>query len=131
MINGRKWFATGAAHPRCTQIMLMGITSGDSASLARTARHSIVMIPMDTPGVRLARELRWMGCSDHVAPIGQIEFKDVRVSMANRLGEEGDGFKIAQVRLGPARVHHCMRQIFRMETPPAWSIDDSPYVNRG
>lgn len=108
VVNGRKWFSTGAAHPRCTQIMLMGVTSPDGD---RTRRHSIVMVPMDAPGVRLVREVRWMGNRDHVAPIGEIHFTNVRVPVENRLGGEGDGFKIAQVRLGPARVHHCMRQI--------------------
>ena len=112
VINGRKWFSTGAAHPCCTQVMLMGVTgSGKDARADRTRRHSIVMVPMDSPGVRLVREVRWMGNRDHVAPIGEIDFADVRVPVENRLGEEGDGFKIAQVRLGPARVHHCMRQI--------------------
>ena len=112
VINGRKWFSTGAAHPRCTQIMLMGVTgSGKDRSTDRTSRHSIVMVPMDANGVRLVREVRWMGCRDHVAPIGEIEFTDVRVPVENRLGEDGVGYKIAQVRLGPARVHHCMRQI--------------------
>ena len=108
LINGRKWFSTGAAHPKCSQLMVMGVTDGGAE---RTRRHSVVMVPMDAPGVRLARELEWMGLRDHVAPIGEIEFTDVRVSVENRLGEEGDGFKVAQVRLGPARVHHCMRQI--------------------
>ena len=112
VINGRKWFSTGAAHPHCTQIMLMGVTGqGKDKPADRTRRHSVVMVPMDAPGVRMVRELRWMGCRDHVAPIGEIDFHDVRVPVENRLGEEGDGFKIAQVRLGPARVHHCMRQI--------------------
>jgi len=108
VINGRKWFSTGAAHTDCTQIMLMGVTAPDAD---RTRRHSVVMVPMDAPGVRLVREVRWMGNRDHVAPIGEIDFTDVRVPIGNRLGKEGDGFKIAQVRLGPARVHHCMRQI--------------------
>lgn len=112
VINGRKWFSTGAAHPRCTQVMLMGVTAEPGGERPdRTRRHSIVMVPMDAPGVRLVREVRWMGNRDHVAPIGELEFSDVRVPLSNRLGEEGDGFKIAQVRLGPARVHHCMRQI--------------------
>lgn len=112
VVNGRKWFSTGAAHRRCTQVMLMGVTGhGKDGRTERTRCHSIVMVPTDAPGVRLVREVRWMGNRDHVAPIGEIEFHDVRVPVENRLGEEGDGFKIAQVRLGPARVHHCMRQI--------------------
>ena len=108
VIDGRKWFSTGAAHPDCTQIMLMGVTGPEAE---RTRRHSVVMVPMDAPGVRLVREVRWMGNRDHVAPIGEIAFTNVRVPVENRLGAEGDGFRIAQVRLGPARVHHCMRQI--------------------
>ena len=108
VIHGRKWFSTGAAHPDCTQIMLMGVTDTHAE---RTRRHSVVMVPMHTPGVRLVRELRWMGLRDHIAPIGEIDFDGVRVPVEHRLGEEGDGFKIAQIRLGPARVHHCMRQI--------------------
>ena len=112
VISGRKWFSTGAAHPDCTQIMLMGVTGAAKGKVGeRTRRHSVVMVPMNTPGVRLVREVRWMGCRDHVAPIGEIDFDQVRVPVENRLGEEGDGFKIAQIRLGPARVHHCMRQI--------------------
>ena len=82
VINGRKWFSTGAAHPRCTQIMLMGVTAPDGD---RTRRHSIVMVPMDALGVRLVREIRWMGNRDHVAPIGEINFTNVRVPVENRL----------------------------------------------
>lgn len=108
VVNGRKWFSTGAAHPDCTQIMLLGVTADEAE---RTRRHSVVMIPMDAPGVRRVRELKWMGMRDHIAPIGEIEFRDVRVPLENLLGREGDGFRIAQIRLGPARVHHCMRQI--------------------
>jgi acyl-CoA dehydrogenase len=108
VVNGRKWFSTGAAHPRCSQLMVMGVTDPGAE---RTRRHSIVMLPTDAPGVRLVRELTWMGTRDHVAPIGELEFADVRVPVENRIGAEGEGFKVAQVRLGPARIHHCMRQI--------------------
>src|SRR5713226_6440672 len=108
IINGRKWFITGAAHPRCSFLIVLGVTNSDAD---RTRRHSCVIVPMDAPGVRLVRPLRWMGCEDHVAPIGEIAFDNVRVPRSNLLGEEGEGFKVAQVRLGPARIHHCMRSI--------------------
>jgi acyl-CoA dehydrogenase len=108
IINGRKWFITGAAHPRCSFLIVLGVTDQDAE---RTRRHSCIIVPMDTPGVRLVRSLRWMGCEDQVAPIGELAFDNVRVSSSNLLGEEGEGFKVAQVRLGPARIHHCMRSI--------------------
>jgi acyl-CoA dehydrogenase len=108
IINGRKWFITGAAHPRCSFLIVLGVTNSEAD---RTRRHSCVIVPMNAPGVRLVRSLRWMGCEDHVAPIGELAFDNVRVSRSNLLGEEGDGFKVAQVRLGPARIHHCMRSI--------------------
>ena len=108
VINGRKWFITGAAHPRCSFLIVLGVTNADAE---RTRRHSCVIVPMDAPGVRLVRPLRWMGCEDRTAPIGEIVFDNVRVPRANLLGEEGEGFKVAQVRLGPARIHHCMRSI--------------------
>lgn len=108
IINGRKWFITGAAHPRCSFLIVFGVTNSEAD---RTRRHSCVIVPMTAAGVRLVRPLRWMGCEDHVAPIGELAFDNVRVSRSNLLGEEGDGFKVAQVRLGPARIHHCMRSI--------------------
>src|SRR6476620_3141321 len=108
VIDGRKWFITGAAHPQCSFLIVMGVTNSDAD---RTGRHSCIIVPMDTPGVRLVRRLRWMGCEDHVAPIGELAFENVRVPRANLLGAEGEGFKVAQVRLGPARIHHCMRSI--------------------
>ncbi|MCC0006087.1 MAG: acyl-CoA dehydrogenase family protein [Methylobacteriaceae bacterium] len=108
VIRGRKWFITGAAHPNCKFLIVLGVTNPDAE---RTRRQSCVIVPMDAPGVRLVRPLRWMGCVDHVAPIGELEFDDVRVPQENLIGAEGDGFKVAQVRLGPARVHHCMRSI--------------------
>ena len=110
IVNGRKWFITGAAHPRCSFLIVLGVTNSEAD---RTRRHSCVIVPMDAPGVRLVRPLRWMGCEDHVAPIGELAFDNVRIPRSNLLvvGEEGDGFKVAQVRLGPARIHHCMRSI--------------------
>jgi len=108
VITGRKWFITGAAHPRCSFLIVMGVTNADAE---RTGRHSCIIVPMDAPGVRLVRRLRWMGCEDHVAPIGELAFDHVRVPAENLLGAEGEGFKVAQIRLGPARIHHCMRSI--------------------
>ncbi|UGY01511.1 acyl-CoA dehydrogenase family protein [Bradyrhizobium quebecense] len=108
IINGRKWFITGAAHPRCSFLIVMGVTD---AGAERTSRHSCIIVPMDTPGVRRVRRLRWMGCEDHTAPIGELVFDNVRVPAENLLGAEGEGFKVAQIRLGPARIHHCMRSI--------------------
>jgi acyl-CoA dehydrogenase len=108
VITGRKWFITGAAHPRCSYLIVLGVTDAEAE---RTRRHSCIIVPMDAPGVRLVRRLRWMGCEDHVAPIGALTFDSVRVPQENLLGAEGEGFKVAQVRLGPARIHHCMRSI--------------------
>jgi acyl-CoA dehydrogenase len=108
VITGRKWFITGAAHPRCSFLIVLGVTSADAE---RTRRHSCIIVPMNAPGVRLVRRLSWMGCEDHVAPIGELDFDSVRVPSENLLGEEGEGFRVAQVRLGPARLHHCMRSI--------------------
>jgi acyl-CoA dehydrogenase len=108
IISGRKWFITGAAHPGCSFLIVLGVSNPDAD---RTRRHSCIVVPMEAPGVRLVRRLRWMGCEDHTAPIGELAFDNVRVSRENLLGAEGDGFRVAQVRLGPARIHHCMRSI--------------------
>jgi len=108
MINGRKWYITGAAHPDCTFVIVVGRSNPDGE---RTRQHSVVVVPMNTPGVRLVRPLRFMGWEDHVAPVGELEFCDVEVPVENRLGAEGGGFSGSQARLGPARIHHCMRQI--------------------
>lgn len=107
-INGRKWFATGGAHPDCAFLIVMGVSDPDAA---RTERQSMVIVPMDTPGLTVTRELSYMGWADHVAPIAQIELENVEVPAENLLGERGRGFKGAQVRLGPARIHHAMRCI--------------------
>ncbi|MBM3647605.1 MAG: acyl-CoA dehydrogenase [Alphaproteobacteria bacterium] len=108
VIDGRKWYITGAAHPACAFVIVMGVSR---PAAPRTARHSCVIVPMDAKGLRIVRELRFLGWEDSVAPIAELEFADVRVPVENLLGKEGDGFGAAQVRLGPARLHHCMRAI--------------------
>ncbi|MBE7941105.1 MULTISPECIES: acyl-CoA dehydrogenase family protein [Ramlibacter] len=113
VINGRKWFTTGAAHPQCRLAVVMGVT--DESSLApRHGRHSMVLVPLDTPGVRVVRNVPVM---NHLAPDGhcEITYTDVRVPVANLLGRENEGFALAQARLGPGRVHHCMRAIGQCE----------------
>lgn len=107
-IDGRKWFATGGAHPDCSFLIVMGVSDPDAA---RTERQSMVIVPTDAPGVTITRELGYLGWQDHVAPIAQIELDGVDVPTENLLGERGRGFKGAQVRLGPARIHHAMRCI--------------------
>jgi len=108
VINGRKWWTTGAGDPRCAILIVMGVTEPDAAV---HQRQSMVLVPMDTPGVRVVRPLTVFGYDD--APAGHVElaFENVRVPVANRLGEPGSGFAIAQARLGPGRIHHCMRLI--------------------
>jgi acyl-CoA dehydrogenase len=110
VINGRKWFSTGALHPNCRICIVMGVT-GDGAA---HERHSMVLVPMDTPGYRVVRNIPIM---QHAAPEGHCEvlLRDVRVPVSNLLGEEGKGFALAQARLGPGRVHHCMRTIGQCE----------------
>lgn len=106
VINGRKWFITGAAGVNTAFHVVMGVTEPDGP---RTERHSMVLVPANATGIRVERSLRFLGWEDHVAPIGEITYTDVRVPVANLLGQEGRGFEAAQVRLGPARIHHAMR----------------------
>jgi acyl-CoA dehydrogenase len=113
VINGRKWFTTGAKHPNFAFVIVMGVTD-EASDAARHARHSFVIVPKDTPGFRVVRDVAIM---HHHSAEGhcEVEFKDVRVPVANLLGEEGAGFRIAQARLGPGRIHHCMRTIGQCE----------------
>jgi acyl-CoA dehydrogenase len=111
-VNGRKWYITGAAHPVCAFVIVMGVSR---PAAPRTGRHSCVIVPMGTPGLRVVRELSFLGWEDSIAPIAELAFENVRVPAENLLGEEGEGFAAAQVRLGPARLHHCMRLIGNCE----------------
>ncbi|PHP67782.1 acyl-CoA dehydrogenase [Zhengella mangrovi] len=113
VINGRKWFTTGAAHPKFAFTLVMGVSNA-APDAPRHARHSFVIVPVGTPGFRVVRDVPIM---HHHAPEGhcEVEFKDVRVPVSNLLGEEGAGFAIAQARLGPGRIHHCMRTIGQCE----------------
>src|SRR5258708_30101494 len=109
VINGRKWWSSGAMDPRCKLFIVMGKTN------PRADRHrqqSMICVSPDTPGVTIKRSMRVFGFTDSThGGHAEIEFQDVRVSAANLIAGEGDGFAIAQARLGPGRIHHCMRQI--------------------
>lgn len=113
VINGRKWFTSGALHPNCKFAILMGV-SDESPDAARHRRHSMVIVPLDTLGFKIVRDVPIM---HHYAPDGHCEvtYTNVRVPVTNLLGEEGAGFALAQARLGPGRVHHCMRTIGQCE----------------
>lgn len=109
VINGRKWWSSGAMDPRCKILIVMGKTN---LSADRHRQQSMILVPRDTPGVTVKRGLRVFGFTDGThGGHAEIEFKDVRVPAANLIAEEGDGFAMAQARLGPGRIHHCMRQV--------------------
>jgi acyl-CoA dehydrogenase len=107
VITGRKWFSSGAASPRCKLSIVMGVTDPDAES---HRRQSMVIVPLDTPGVTIEREPTVFGYQDRGGH-PQILFHEVRVPAGSLLGERGGGFAIAQARLGPGRIHHCMRAI--------------------
>jgi acyl-CoA dehydrogenase len=108
ILNGRKWWITGAGDPRCKILIVMGVTNPDAD---KYARHSMILVPMETEGLRVVRALQALGFDD--APSGhmELEFKNVRVPKDHLLQTEGSGFALAQARLGPGRIHHCMRLI--------------------
>jgi acyl-CoA dehydrogenase len=111
VINGRKWFISGAGNPLCKVSIVMGVTDPDGPM---HRRQSMVLVPLDAPGVTIVRDLPVM---NHYSAEGhcEITYRDVRVPVSNLLHEEGAGFAIAQARLGPGRIHHCMRSIGQSE----------------
>jgi len=107
VINGRKWWTTGISDPRCKIMIVMGKTDPEAPTYKQ---QSMILVPVDTPGVEVVRSLPVFGYQDQHGH-GEVLFKDVRVPATNLIANEGDGFMIAQARLGPGRIHHCMRAI--------------------
>lgn len=108
VLNGRKWWSTGIGHPNCKVIIFMGLTDPNAN---RHAQHSMVLVPRDTPGVRVERMLQTMGMYDEPYGHGEVVFDNVRLPKSAIIAGPGRGFEIAQGRLGPGRIHHCMRLI--------------------
>lgn len=106
VLDGRKWWTTGLGHPRCEVLIFMGLTDPHAP---RHQRHSMVLVPLDTPGVKIQRMLPVFGEFDEPYGHGEVSFDDVRLPVSSILGGPGMGFLLAQDRLGPGRIHHCMR----------------------
>jgi acyl-CoA dehydrogenase len=107
IINGRKWWTSVAADPRCELLIVMGKTDVEAP---RYRQHSIVLVPKETRGVTIVRDVPVFGCSDQRGHC-EVLFENTRVPATNLLGEQGHGFAMAQARLGPGRIHHCMRAL--------------------
>lgn len=107
VLNGAKWWISGAASQRCKVFIVMGKTNPDAP---RHSQQSMILVPRDTPGLTIVRDLPVFGYQDREGHV-ELRFEDVRVPAGNLIGEEGSGFAIAQARLGPGRIHHCMRCI--------------------
>lgn len=109
VLNGRKWWITGAMNPNAEIFIVMGKTDPDAS---RHRQQSMILVPRDTPGLTVVRGMEVFGYDDHEhGGHAELVFEDVRVPASNLIGEEGAGFAIAQARLGPGRIHHCMRSI--------------------
>ena len=108
VLNGRKWWSTGIGHPDCAFVIFMGLTDPKAP---RHAQHSMAIVPIDTPGLKIERMLSVFGALDEPFGHGEVSFTQVRVPKENLIAGPGRGFEIAQGRLGPGRIHHCMRAI--------------------
>ncbi|KZS68861.1 acyl-CoA dehydrogenase [Mycobacterium kansasii] len=119
VINGRKWWTSGASDPRCKILIVMGRTNPEAAA---HQQQSMILVPMDTPGVTIVRSTPVFGWQDQHGHC-EVSYDNVRVPATNLLGEEGSGFAIAQARLGPGRIHHCMRALGGAERALALMVD--------
>lgn len=119
VINGRKWWITGVADERCQILIVMGKTDVDAST---HRQHSMILVPRDTPGVEVVRHMPIFGYQDQHGH-SEIIFDNVHVPASNLLGAEGDGFRIAQARLGPGRIHHAMRAIGMAERSLALAVE--------
>jgi acyl-CoA dehydrogenase len=108
VLDGRKWWSSGIGHPHCQLLIFMGLTY---PSAGRYLRHSMVLLPLDTPGVKIERMIPVFGSYDAPFGHGEVSFTNVRLPLDNIVGGPGRGFEIAQGRLGPGRIHHCMRTL--------------------